>query len=169
MGHRGEAPESHGHRVTRPGTEAIDEASDKQHAGRIGDLEVRNEMAVLDVVPAEVVLQRGLQYAEQLTIHVIFCYAEEKEGADDPTEIAHARYDWGGGNVARLHRVEARCQGAGWRNRGRGIHFAEGDYRNGLEFCQTGKFDGEDLGGLQEFLAPLGLGRAEAQPLQRFR
>src|SRR5216684_3490081 len=65
MGHRGETPERHGQRVTCARTEAIDEASDEEHAGRIGHLEIGNEMAVLDVVPAEVVLQSRLQDAEQ--------------------------------------------------------------------------------------------------------
>jgi hypothetical protein len=64
MRHGGETPESHGQRVTGAGTEAIDEASDEQHAGRVSHLEVRNEMAVLDVVPTKIVLQRGLQNAE---------------------------------------------------------------------------------------------------------
>ena len=117
MGHRGEAPESHGYRITCSRTEAVNEASDEQHACRIGDLEVRNEMAILDVVPTEVVLQRGLQNAEQLAIHVIFRDAEKKESADHPAKGADGSRIGCGGPFGCLRRIE--IGGGGERGVGR--------------------------------------------------
>src|SRR6266849_3580933 len=48
MGHGRETPESHRQRVARARTETIDEAAHEQHARRISELKIRDEVAVLD-------------------------------------------------------------------------------------------------------------------------
>src|SRR6266446_10196396 len=86
--HGREAPEGHRDCIPDARAEAIDEAPNEQHASGIGDLKIRDEVAVLDVVPSEVVLQGGLQDAKDLTIDVVFRDAEKKERANHPAEIA---------------------------------------------------------------------------------
>src|SRR5713226_5287464 len=94
VGHGRKAPEGHGERVADARTETIDEAAHEQHACRIGDLKIRDEVTVLNIVPAEVVLQRGFQHAEDLAIDVVFRYAEKEERADHPAEITYASRSW---------------------------------------------------------------------------
>ena len=58
--------------------QTIDQPSDREHSNRVGGLEGRNQIGILDLVPAQIVLQRGLEDAQDLAIHVILGHAEQK-------------------------------------------------------------------------------------------
>ena len=74
--------------VSEARSHAIDQASDEQETQSVGSLKNRDHVAVVDLVPAEVVLQRALQDADHLAVHVVLGDAEEQESADDPAEAA---------------------------------------------------------------------------------
>src|SRR5882762_742082 len=78
MCHRGQTPEGHRKGVTPACAKAVDESAYDEHSHRVRRLKRKNQIAVLDFIPAEIVLQGGLQYAQQLAIHVVFCYAEKR-------------------------------------------------------------------------------------------
>jgi len=47
----------------------------------------RYQIAVVDLIPAKLVLQRGLENAEHLAVHVVLGRAEKEESADHPAEV----------------------------------------------------------------------------------
>ena len=108
MGHGGQTPEGHGESVAEAGAETIDEAADQKHSRGVGDLKIGDEMTVLDVIPAEIVLQSGFEDAEELAIHVIFCDTEEEECADDPAEVADVDCGGRARHAASLRRRKVR-------------------------------------------------------------
>src|SRR5882762_4044852 len=87
MCHRGQTPEGHRKGVTPACAKAVDESAYDEHSHRVRRLKRKNQIAVVDFVPAEIVLQGGLQYAQHLAIHVVFCYAEKKKAAYHPAKV----------------------------------------------------------------------------------
>jgi hypothetical protein len=73
-------------------------------------LKCEDKIAVIDLAPAEIVLQRSLQDADDLAIHIVFHYAEQENGADDPAETSDVVGEFGGDTRLR--------SGGGFRNRG---------------------------------------------------
>ena len=88
MPHGRQAPEDHGQGVSQPGAQAIDDPADHDHADRIEALEGKNQVAEVDVIPSQIVLQGALENAQDLAVHVVFCGSEQEEGTDDPAEIS---------------------------------------------------------------------------------
>ena len=88
MPHGRQAPEDHGQRVSQPRTQPINDPADHQHADRIETLEGKNQVAEVDVVPSQIMLQCALENSQDLAVHVVFCGSEKQEGTDDPAEIA---------------------------------------------------------------------------------
>lgn len=88
VSHGGQAPENHGDGVTDARAEAVNESAHAEHSRGVGKLEDADEIAVVNFVPAEGVLQGAFEDAEDLAIHVVFCDAEEQQGADDPAEAS---------------------------------------------------------------------------------
>src|SRR6185312_5142524 len=54
---------------------------------RICRLKGEHQVAKVNLVPSKIMLQRSLQDAEELAVHVIFGDAQQKKGADDPANI----------------------------------------------------------------------------------
>jgi hypothetical protein len=47
-------------------------------------LKSEHEVAVIDFVPTEVMLESGLQHSKDLAVHIILGYAKQKKSAYDP-------------------------------------------------------------------------------------
>src|ERR1700730_8461246 len=75
--HGCQAPENHGHGVTNSRTQAIDQAADKNHAQRIGGLEGKHKISIIDFIPAKLMLERNFEHAEHLPVHIVFGHAEK--------------------------------------------------------------------------------------------
>ena len=88
MPHRGQAPEHHGQRVTQPCTQPVYYPAHHHHAHRVRRLKSKHQIAVVDFVPSQIVLQCGLEDSQDLAVHVVFGGSEKQEGTDDPAEIA---------------------------------------------------------------------------------
>src|SRR5208282_138147 len=73
VAHRGQTPENHGQGVAEASADAIDQPAHEQNANRVSRLERKHEIAVIDFIPAQIMLQSGLQDSEDLAVHVIFC------------------------------------------------------------------------------------------------
>ena len=110
MRHRRQAPEDHGQRVAQPCAQPVYQPAHHHHADGVSRLKGKDEIAVVDFVPSQIVLQSGLENSQDLAVHVVLGDSEEQEGADDPAEIAGARRS-------------SRCRDFGfrWRNRVRGV------------------------------------------------
>ena len=91
MPHGSQAPEDHGQRVSQPRAQPVDDPADHQHPDGIETLKGKNQVAEVDVVPSQIVLQCALQNSQDLAVHVVFCSAEKQKGTDDPAEIAGRR------------------------------------------------------------------------------
>ncbi len=72
---------------SRVPSRSIDPA-DHHHADRIGPLEGKHQIAEVDVVPSQIVLQWAFEDSQDLAVHIVFCGSEEQESTDDPTEVA---------------------------------------------------------------------------------
>ena len=88
MRHGGHAPEEHRQSISHARSHTIDEAPYHQHANGVSRLKHKHQIAVIDFVPSEVVLQSYFQDAQNLAIHVVFADSHEKHRADDPAELA---------------------------------------------------------------------------------
>ena len=71
--------------------DAIDEAAREQQADRIGELETEDDVGVVDLAPAEFLLQRRLEQADHLAIDVVDRRREEQQQADHPAIPPDAR------------------------------------------------------------------------------
>ena len=88
----------------------------EQKADRVRHLEREDDVAVVDLGPAELRLQRRLQDADHLAIDVVDRRGEEEQAADRPAEISDA--PGAGAGAADLH---GSCGQAMWcqlRHRG---------------------------------------------------
>ena len=88
MAHRGQAPENHRQGKARPRSHAVDESAHRHHAHGVRRLKRKHEIAVVDLVPAQIMLQSGFQYAKHLPIHVVLRGAKQQQRANHPPEIA---------------------------------------------------------------------------------
>ena len=88
MPHGSQAPEDHGQRIAQPRSQPIDHPAHHHHAHRVSRLKGKHQIAEVDLVPSQIVLQGGLENSQDLAVHVVFGDSEQQEGADDPAEIA---------------------------------------------------------------------------------
>ena len=72
MRHRSQAPEDHGQRVTQPGPQPVHQPAHHHHAYCVSRLKSENQIAVVDFVPSQIVLQGGLENSQDLAVHVVF-------------------------------------------------------------------------------------------------
>ena len=77
MRHRGQTPARHRQRVSDACSQPIDQAANYQHAERVSSLKSEYEIAVINLAPAELVLQGILQDADHLAVHVVLGRAEQ--------------------------------------------------------------------------------------------
>jgi hypothetical protein len=84
MAHRREAPQQHRDCETDARADAIHEAARQQQADRIRELEAEDDVGVVDLAPAVLLLQRRLQDADHLSIDVVDRRRQEQQQADHP-------------------------------------------------------------------------------------
>ena len=73
-----------GDRETDPRAHAIDEPAREQQPDRIGELEAEDDVGVVDLAPAVLLLQRRLEDADHLAIDVVDGRGQEQQAADHP-------------------------------------------------------------------------------------
>src|SRR5207245_6028024 len=61
----------------------------ENQADRVSELKRKDDVAVVDLVPPELPLQRRLENADHLAIDVVDRRGEEQQAADGPAEVAH--------------------------------------------------------------------------------
>ena len=98
MEHRGDAPDGDGDGESHAGAVLIEQAAGPEHAKGIGRGEGAGDVAVLDIGPADGVLERLGEKAEHLPVDVVDGGGEEEERADGPADVrSGGRTSWGGG------------------------------------------------------------------------
>ncbi len=98
--HRGKAPDDDGDRESLARTKSVDDPAGDEQADAVGELKREHDVAVVDLRPAELTLQRRLQDADHLAIDVVDGGGEEEKRADDPAEPADTRRCGDGRHVA---------------------------------------------------------------------
>ncbi len=68
--------------------EAIDKHADGRRKRRICEGECERDPRVIDIVPSERALQRGLQYRQRVAVDVVDRRAEEQQPADHPPIVS---------------------------------------------------------------------------------
>ena len=91
--HAGERPPRHRDRQTQLGADAIEDAAPDQHHHRVRDLERDDDAAVIELGPADLLLQVRREDAEHLAVDVVDGRGEEQQRADDPAPSADAGAD----------------------------------------------------------------------------
>ena len=96
MRHRGQAPhnERNGETLLRP--EPVDHAAGKEERDRVRELEREDDVGVVDLGPAELLLEVDLENADDPTVDVVDRRREEEQRADDPaiaSDLARADGD----------------------------------------------------------------------------
>ena len=82
--HRRDAPHRHRDRESNARADAVDEAAREQQADRVGELEAEDDVGVVNLAPAEFLLQRRLEQADHLAIDVVDRRRQEQQQADHP-------------------------------------------------------------------------------------
>ena len=90
VAHGGEAPKHHRQRVAQASAKPVNQPPDEDHAEGIRSLKRKHQIAVVDFIPAQVVLERDLEDAQHLPVHVVLGDAEQQEGTDDPANVTGA-------------------------------------------------------------------------------
>ena len=71
MSHGSQAPENHCQGVAEACAHTIHHPADRDHAHGVSRLKSKHKIAVVNFVPAEIVLQGALENSEDLAIHVV--------------------------------------------------------------------------------------------------
>jgi hypothetical protein len=99
-------------REREPGARAhlVDHPPRDQEPDRVGELEREDDVGVVDLAPAELLLQRRLEDADHLAVDVVDRRREEQQRADHPAVVPRFRADTRGcthvrGKRSIRHRV----------------------------------------------------------------
>jgi hypothetical protein len=84
MRHRRKAPDDDRDREAELRPEPIHHAARNQESDGIRELEGKDDVGVVDLGPAELVLERRLQDPDDLAIDVVDGRSKEQQAADDP-------------------------------------------------------------------------------------
>src|SRR5205807_2928892 len=95
VGHGRQAPQKYRQGKSPARSQPIHDSPDEQQPGRISYLEGKNDVAVIDLVPVEFRLERGLQQANYLPVDIIDRSREEEQTADHPAAVS-CRRNWRG-------------------------------------------------------------------------
>src|SRR6185437_2687215 len=95
MRHRRQAPEPYRQGKADADADHVDESAGKQISKRVSEREGGDDVGVIDLVPAEGLLEVALDVADDSTIDVAEGGGEEEQHADPPAE-AQARRALGG-------------------------------------------------------------------------
>ena len=88
MSHGGRAPDEDRERESLARAEPVDELSDEQQSGTVGELEGGDDVAVSNFCPTELDLQHRLEQRDHLAVHVVHGGREEQQAADQPATVA---------------------------------------------------------------------------------
>src|SRR5712664_149293 len=139
--HRSQAPENHCQGVTQPSSKPVNKPANYKHAQRISGLENNYKIAIVDFIPAQIVLQRYPEHSKYVAIHIVLGSAEEQQPADHPAEISRAgRNIWRNlftGRRSRALRLRRQCAGCGGRLRW--VHCVKGKLLVFAASFQSGK------------------------------
>ena len=84
MAHRRQAPDRDRDRIADARSHTIDHAAGDQQSHRVGRLERRHDVAVLNLVPADDGLQIRREHAQHLPVDIVDGGGEEQQGAYPP-------------------------------------------------------------------------------------
>ncbi len=115
--HRGQAPYDQGDGIALFRPQPVDHPAGEQKSDRVGELEREDDIGVVDLAPAELLLECRLQDADDLAIDVVDGRREEEQGADDPAVASNAPGDrrLSGGRRTVRHRAQTLSQIVGLR------------------------------------------------------
>ena len=88
MRHRRQAPEQDRQRIADAQTDRIHQPSAEEISRGVGEIEPEDGVAVVDLVPAQVALERRLEHADHAAIDVVDGGGEEEQPADPPAHAA---------------------------------------------------------------------------------
>ena len=83
--------------------EFVDEESDERREHRVREGECRGDPSVVDVIPSERALQRGLEHRKRIAVDVVDGRREEQQRADEPAEVANAAGAGAAGIATGVH------------------------------------------------------------------
>jgi hypothetical protein len=86
-----DAPDDDGEAEADAGAKPVDHVSCQQKTGGVGELERKDNVAVVDFAPAELRLQRWLEDPDDLPIDVVDRRGEEQQPTDHPAVVARLR------------------------------------------------------------------------------
>ena len=89
--HRRQAPHDERDREALLGPQPVDHPAGDQKPDRVGELEREDDVGVVDLAPAELLLQRRLEDADDLPVDVVDRRREEQQRADDPAVASDRR------------------------------------------------------------------------------
>ena len=85
--HRRQAPDDERDGVAGLGPDLVHQAAGQHQANRVRALEREDDVAVVDLVPAELALERGLEDPDDPSVDVVDRGCEEEQRADDPAVV----------------------------------------------------------------------------------
>ena len=88
MPHRREAPEDDRNRKPDARADPIHQPARDQKADRVRELEGKDDVAVVQFAPAELLRERRLQQADHLPVDVVDRGGKEQQAANDPPDIS---------------------------------------------------------------------------------
>ena len=88
--HRRETPRAHDGGIANARSQPVDQPSCDDEADGIGNLEDGHNMPIAHLGQADAVLQRGLEDADDLPIHVVDRRRDKEHRADGPPDVADA-------------------------------------------------------------------------------
>jgi hypothetical protein len=77
MSHRSETPDNQRKRIPNTRSQPVDDRPAKQQPDRIGDLKAGDNVAVLLLVPANLIAQRRRQNPNHLAVKIVDCRREK--------------------------------------------------------------------------------------------
>jgi hypothetical protein len=78
-----QAPERDGEGEAEFRAEPVDQRTDREQADRVGEREIEDDVAVVEIAPAELRAQRRPEQRDDLSVDVVDGGGEEEQRADD--------------------------------------------------------------------------------------
>src|SRR6266498_626648 len=91
MCHRGETPEDYRQRKAFARAEPVYRSACEYQRNCIGQLERKDDIAVVNFVPAKLSLKCRLKGGDDLTIEIVECGCKKKQSTYQPTASSNAR------------------------------------------------------------------------------
>jgi hypothetical protein len=88
MCHGSQTPTDHCESEAETRAQTIHDSPHRNQAGSVGCLKCKYQIAIVDLAPPKFMLQSSFEHSQDLAIHVVLCYAEQQERADDPAKMS---------------------------------------------------------------------------------